>query len=148
VRNPGQSESANRRHLLDRRAHPTTFLSALRFDGRRHSSRRAGEGNRAYVDRPSRRTVVLLFIVLGASVLDALFTLLFIQNGGGEANPFMAIAIQRGDTHFVGLKMAMTGIGAWFLAAHQGFPLAFRGLHLLAVGYVGLLLIHAAILLS
>jgi hypothetical protein len=91
---------------------------------------------------------VLLFVVLGASVLDAFFTLLFIQNGGGEANPFMAIAIQRGDTHFVGLKMAMTGIGAWFLAAHQGFPLAFRGLHVLAAGYVGLLLIHAAILLS
>jgi hypothetical protein len=71
-----------------------------------------------------------------------------IQNGGGEANPLMATAILRGDTHFVGLKMALTGMGAWFLAAHQGFPLAIRGLHVLAVGYVGLLLIHAAILLS
>jgi Domain of unknown function (DUF5658) len=148
VSNLGESGSGSRRQLLDRRAHPTTFLSALRFDGRRHSFRRAGEEYRAYVDRPSQRTVVLLFIVVGASVLDALFTLLFIQNGGSEANPLMAIAIHSGDTHFVGLKMALTGVGAWVLAAHQCFPLAFRGLHVLAVGYVGLLLIHAAILLS
>jgi len=148
VSNPGESGGANRRRLLDRRAHPTTFLSALRFDGRRRSFRRTGEEYKAYVDCPSRRTVALLFTVLGASVLDALFTLLFIQNGGGEANPLMAVAIHSGETHFVGLKMAMTGIGAWFLAAHQCFPLAFRGLHVLAVGYVGLLLIHAAILLS
>jgi Domain of unknown function (DUF5658) len=148
VSNPGESGGANRRQLFDRRFHPTTFLGALRFDGRRHSFRRAGEEYRAYVDRPSQRTIVLLFIIVGASVLDALFTLLFIQNGGGEANPLMAIAIHSGDTHFVGLKMAMTGIGAWVLAAHQCFPLAFRGLHVLAVGYVGLLLIHAAILLS
>lgn len=148
MNNLGQRGSTNRRRLHDRRARPTTFLSALRFDGRRQSFRRAGEKYRAYVDCPSRRTVTLLFVVLGASVLDALFTLLFIQNGGGEANPLMAIMIHRGDTHFVGLKMAATGIGAWFLAAHQGFPMAFRGLHALAAGYVGLLLIHAAILLA
>ena len=146
--NLGKSGSADRRGLFDRRARPTTFLSVLRFDGRRQHFRRSGEEYRAYVDCPSRRTVVLLFIILGASVLDALFTLLFIQNGGGEANPLMATAILRGDTHFVGLKMALTGMGAWFLAAHQGFPLAIRGLHVLAVGYVGLLLLHAAILLS
>jgi Domain of unknown function (DUF5658) len=148
VNNLGKSGSADRRGLFDRRARPTTFLSVLRFDGRRQHFRRSGEEYKAYVDCPSRRTVVLLFIVLGASVLDALFTLLFIQNGGGEANPLMATAILRGDTHFVGLKMALTGMGAWLLAAHQGFPLAFRGLHALAAGYGGLLLIHAVILLS
>jgi Domain of unknown function (DUF5658) len=148
VNNLGKGGSADRRGLFDRRARPTTFLSVLRFDGRRQSFRRSGEEYRAYVDCPSRRTVVLLFIILGASVLDALFTLLFIQNGGGEANPLMATAILRGDTLFVGLKMALTGMGAWLLAAHQCFPLASRGLHVLAVGYVGLLLLHAAILLS
>jgi hypothetical protein len=148
MNNLGESGSANRRHLLDRRAHPTTFLSILRYDGRRQSFRRAGEDYRVYVDCPSQRTIMLLFVVVGASVLDALLTLVFVQNGGGEANPLMAIAIDRGQTQFVGLKMALTGIGAWFLAAHQCFPLAFRGLHVLAAGYVGLLFVHAAILLS
>jgi hypothetical protein len=91
---------------------------------------------------------MLLFVVVGASVLDAFFTLLFMQNGGHEANPLMAVVIEYGNTHFVGVKMTLTALGAWFLAAHQYFPLAFRGLHVLAAGYVGLLFIHAAILLS
>ncbi len=139
---------AERRWQPDRRAHPTTFWSALRIHGRRKGFRRAGEASRIYVDCLSRRAVMLLFFVLGASVLDALCTLLFIQRGGQEANPFMALVLSYGPTSFVGIKMALTGIGAWLLAAHQYFPMAYRGLHVLAGGYVGLLLIHAVILLS
>jgi hypothetical protein len=139
---------ANRRQQADRRAQPTTFWNALSFGGRRQAFRRVGEGKRAYVDRPSPRAHALLFTVVGASVLDAFFTLLFIQNGGHEANPFMAVLINSGMASFVGVKMMLTGLGAWFLAAHEYFPVAFKGLHALAVGYVGILLIHAAILLS
>src|SRR5262245_20079451 len=127
-----------RRQQPDRRTHPTTLWSTWRLHGRRKGFRRTGEAERAYVDCPSPRALILLFVVLGASVLDALCTLLFIQNGGGEANPFMSLMINHGPTHFVGIKMGLTGLGAWFLAAHQNFPLAFGGLHLLAVGYVGL----------
>jgi Domain of unknown function (DUF5658) len=137
-----------RRERPDRRASPATFWSVLRFRGRRKGFRRAGEGYKAYVDCPSQRVVMLLFIVLVASVLDALCTVLFIQSGGDEANPLMALALSHGQMPFVGIKMALTGIGAWFLAAHQYFPMAFRGLHVLAVGYVGLLFIHIVILLS
>jgi hypothetical protein len=136
-----------RRRQPDRRAHPTTLWSALRVRGRRTAFRRSGEAHKAYVDCPSRRVVMLLFIVLGASVLDALFTLFFIQSGGGEANPFMSLVLSHGHTPFVGIKMALTGIGAWFLAAHQAFPMAFKGLHVLAGGYVGLLLMHGIIFL-
>lgn len=139
---------ADRRQQPDRRAHPTTFWSLLRFGGERKGFRRAGEAYQAYVDCPSQRVVVLVFIVVGASVLDALFTLLFMHDGGAEANPLMAVVINHGEAHFVAIKMVLTGIGAWFLAAHRYFPLAFRGLHVLAASYVGLLLIHAAMLLS
>jgi hypothetical protein len=139
---------AERRGLPDRRAHPTTFGSALRVRGRRQVFRRAGEASRAYVDCPSRRAVVLLFFVLGASVLDALCTLLFLQRGGQEANPFMAFVLSYGQTPFVGIKMALTGIGAWFLVAHHYFPMAYKGLLGMAAGYMGLLLIHAVIFLS
>jgi Domain of unknown function (DUF5658) len=139
--------TAERRLQPDRRAHCTTFWSALRIGGRRKAFRRAGEALNAYVDCPSQRTVALVFFVLGASVLDALCTLLFIQRGGHEANPFMALLLSRGETSFLGIKMALTGLGAWLLAAHEGFPLAFRGLRALAGGYLALLLIHAVILL-
>jgi Domain of unknown function (DUF5658) len=138
----------DRRERPDRRARPTTFWSILRFGGRRKGFRRAGEGYKAYVDCPSQRVVALLFIVLGASVLDALCTLLFLQSGGDEANPLMALVLSHGEMPFVGIKMALTGIGAWFLAVHQYFPAASKGLYMLAVGYMGLLFIHVAILLA
>jgi hypothetical protein len=140
--------SPEQRRQPDRRVHPTTFWSALRFRGRRKGFRRAGESYQAYVDCPSQRAVALLFIVLGASVLDALCTLLFIQRGGNEANPFMSIVLNQGPTHFVGIKMALTGFGAWLLVAHQYFPMAYTGLHVLAGGYIALLLIHAVLLLA
>ena len=141
-------DSTERRRQPDRRAHPTTLWTALRLGRRRKGFRRAGEAYKAYVDCPSQRAVTLLFFVLGASVLDALLTLLFLQRGGHEANPFMALLLIHGEMPFVGIKMALTGVGAWFLAAHESFPMALRGLHMLAGGYVGLLLVHAVIFLS
>jgi Domain of unknown function (DUF5658) len=139
--------TVERRQQGDRRARTTTFWSILRFRGRRKGFRRAGEAYKAYVDCPSQRVVMLVFFVLGASALDALCTLLFIQKGGREANPVMAVVLSYGHGPFVGIKMALTGISAWVLAAHHYFPLASRGLYMLVAGYVGLLLIHAAILL-
>ena len=139
---------AERRWQLDRRLSPTTFWSTLRVHGRRKEFRRADDACMAYVDCPTRGAVVLLFFVLGASALDALCTLLFLQRGGQEANPFMAFVLSYGHTPFVGLKMALTGISGWFLVAHHYFPMAYRGLLGLAGGYMGLLFLHVAILLS
>jgi hypothetical protein len=139
---------AERRWQTDRRVRPTTFWSILRVHGRRKQFRRAGEACSAYVDCPSQGAVGLLFFVLAASALDALCTLLFLQRGGKEANPFMALVLSYGQMPFVGIKMALTGIGAWLLVAHYYFPMAYRGLLGLAGGYIGLLLIHAIILLS
>jgi Domain of unknown function (DUF5658) len=140
--------SSERRRQSDRRMHPTTFWSALRYSGRRKGFRRSGEAYRAYVDCPSQDAVLLLSFVLGASVLDALLTLFFIQNGGGEANPFMSFVLSHGPTPFMGVKMASTGLGAWFLVAHQYFPMAYRGLLVLAGSYMGILCMHAVILLT
>jgi hypothetical protein len=139
---------SERRRQSDRRMHPTTLWSALCYCGRRKGFRRSGEAYKAYVDCPSQRAVLLLLIVVGASILDALLTLFFLQNGGSEANPFMSLVLSQGQTPFVGIKMALTGIGAWFLVAHQYFPMAYRGLLALAGGYMGVLLIHTVILLS
>jgi Domain of unknown function (DUF5658) len=139
---------AERRGQPDRRIHPTTFWSTLRVHGRRKEFRRTGDASHAYVDCPSQRAVGLLFVVLGASALDALCTLLFLQRGGQEANPAMALVLSYGQTSFVAIKMALTGIGAWLLVAHHCFPIAYRALFGVAGGYMGLLLLHAVILLS
>jgi len=146
--NPVGVVLSERRWQFDRRVHPTTLWSALRRGGRRKGFRRSCEACRAYVDCPSQHAALLFFFVVGASGLDALLTLLFIQNGGGEANPLMCFVLSHGQTSFMGIKMGLTGLGAWFLVAHQYFPMAYRGLLGLAGGYIGILFIHAVIWLS
>lgn len=140
--------TSERRRHSDRRMQPTTLWSVLHSSGRRKDIRRSGEAYRVYVDCPSPDAVLLLFFVLGASLLDAILTLVFIQNGGAEANPFMSFLLNLGQTAFIGIKMALTGFGAWLLVAHQYFPMAYRALLVLAGSYLGVLLVHAGILLS
>jgi hypothetical protein len=137
-----------RRVYPDRRARPTALRSALRIRGRRRGFRRAGEGRNAYVDCPAPRSVLLVGLVLMGSLFDAYMTLVHIQYGGSEANPFMALALALGPTVFVGIKMGLTGAGAWFLAAHQYFPLAYKGLHGLVLGYGMLLVYHLMLALG
>jgi len=87
-------QSRERRCLADRRVRPTTLWSALRWQGRRQVCRRVGEGHYAYLDRLARRTVVLALFVFGASLLDALLTLLHLAHGGGEANPLLQTRVK------------------------------------------------------
>ena len=136
-----------RRSLADRRARPTTFLITLRWHGRRKGFRRAGEGRYAYVDCLARRIVGLAVLICVGSLLDALLTLLHLEDGGCEANPLMHMALAHGTTLFVVLKLSITCVAAWFLAAHQQFPLAYRGLHGLALGYGVLLTYHLTLVL-
>jgi hypothetical protein len=136
-----------RRSLADRRTRPTTFVSAIRWHGRRKGFRRAGEGCYAYVDCLAWRVVGLTVLVCVGSLLDALLTLLHLEEGGCEANPLMYVALAHGTTLFVTLKLSITCVAAWFLAAHQQFPLAYRGLHGLALGYGVLLAYHLTLVL-
>ena len=127
----------DRRQLPDRRQQPTSLWGALRSQERRRQGfRRAGEGMNTYVDCVAPRGVVLALIVLVASALDAWLTLGHLQRGGGEANPVMAFVLTYGESPFVTVKMAITCVGAWLLAAHQYFPLAWQGLHAMAMIYL------------
>ncbi len=140
-------QSLERRRLADRRTRPTTFVSAIRWKGRRKDFRRAGEGRQAYVDCLARRIAGLAVLVCVCSLLDALLTLLHLEDGGCEANPLMSVALEHGTTLFVVVKLSITCVAAWYLAVHQQFPLASRGLHGLALGYGVLLAYDLALVL-
>jgi len=135
-----------RRVLPDRRVRPTTFWGALRWRGRRRGFRRAGEGHRTYVDCLAPRTVGLTLGVFLASLMDAGLTLHQLGQGGSEANTLMAWVLTNGEALFLGLKIGMTGLGVWFLAAHQQFTLARYGLYGLSLVYGVLLSYHALLL--
>jgi uncharacterized protein DUF5658 len=132
----------HRRYLADRRRRPTTLGSTLRWQGRRYGCRRAGEGYHVYVDCLAWRTVALALLVVVGSVLDAVLILLHLQDGGSEANPLMHLALAHGPTAFVACKLSLTGVAVWWLAAHQHFPLATRGLHGFALSYGAVLVYH------
>jgi len=91
--------------------------------------------------------VLSLFVVVG-SLLDALLTLLHLQNGGGEANPLMHLALIPSPMVFLALKISLTGAGVWVLAAHQQWPLAARGLHGITLGYGVVLVYHLVLCLQ
>jgi hypothetical protein len=134
--------SPDRRQRADRRALSTTLRSALRSQGRRTGFRRRGEGRQCYVDGLAWRVVVLVALVYVGSILNALLTLRYLEDGGGEANPLMHLALAYGPTVFVALKLSITGVAVWLLAAHQQWPLAMRGLYGLALAYGAVLVYH------
>ena len=137
----------DRRRVPDRRVRPTTLLSALHGRGRRKGFRRAGEGHQAYVDYLAPRIVGPAVLVYVCSLLDALLTLLHVRDGGSEANPLMHVALIHSPALFLTLKISLTGVAVWFLAIHQQFPLAVRGLHGLALGYGTVLGYHLVLCL-
>lgn len=138
----------DRRSWLDRREKPTSFWGALRFGGRRRGFRRDGEGQRGTVDCPMPSVIALVVWVTVCSALDAFFTLLYITNGGREANPVMAFALTYGNVTFVILKMGVTCIGVWLLGVFQHFPMAYTFLKGLVLMYLVIMGLHTMLLFS
>jgi hypothetical protein len=81
------------------------------------------------------------------SVLEAFLTLRHLADGGGEANPLMHLVLAYSPRLFLALKLSITDVAAWWLAAHQQFSLAQRGLYGLTLGYGVVLVYHLALVL-
>jgi hypothetical protein len=109
------------RRAVDRRRRPTPAFSRYTFIGRRRGARREGEDRNTYVDRYENWVVMSVVVIIGLCVLDALFTLLYLQRGGSEANPLMAVAIEIGVLPFLAIKCGLTTIGVLFLCLHKNF---------------------------
>ena len=120
----------------------------MRLNGRRRGFRRTGEGYCRMADCALPSVIRLVLGITVFSALDAFFTLLYIANGGSEANPVMALALEYGNDVFVGVKMGVTCLGVWLLSAFQFFPLAYLILQGLALMYMVVMAIHAVLLFS
>ena len=143
---PLPANTVERRTLIDRRARPTRLGSAF-FHKRRTRCRRRGEQQAQYLDQVSRSVSGLAILVIALSAIDALCTLIHLQNGAIEANPVMAIALLYGVEVFLVAKGGLTLLGVVLLAVHENFRCSAVGLRCLAVGYLTLTLYHVALLL-
>jgi len=90
---------------------------------------------------PSKTCILPLLLVV-LSVLDALFTMICIQRGGSELNPFMRLALSYGPETFFTTKMILTVIPAIVLAYLSRFRAANYGLYVVNIIYIGILFIH------
>jgi hypothetical protein len=141
---PEQSESLlpEQRSRGDRRQRPTPVLRAFGVPSRRSAFRRAGEGINSYVDQLAWAMVGWGGLLMLLSGVDAYLTLIHLQYGGQEVVPTMAWALERGVHTFVVLKLAITGLGAVYLVAHQNFRVAKVSIFCLINVYVLLMAYH------
>ena len=131
----------------DRRARPTSAWRGLFGPNRRKGGRRASETRNTFVDRFTGWDLTLLVLILVLNLMDAFFTLQWVQRGGAEANPFMAYMLELGDGFFLAQKCFVVGIWLIILTVHKNFRLAQVGLYSLAAIYTVLLAGHITLIM-
>ena len=75
----------DRRTVKDRRKQPTSGISRFTLWGQRKTFRRKEDQKRGgYVERYHSGLLILITLTLGLTVLDALFTIMILDDGGGR----------------------------------------------------------------
>jgi hypothetical protein len=92
--------------------------------GRRRGPRRRDDARAYYVDWYDERLFIAATGILLLCCLDAFFTLILLDRGAEEINPFMAALLDHGVRTFVYTKLTVTGFGLVFLVVHATFWIA------------------------
>lgn len=130
----------NLRTLKDRRKQPTPGITGFTLWGRRKTFRRKEERERGgYVDRYHPGLLALLTLGVGLTVLDALFTMMILDDGGWEVNPVVRSAIQVYGDRFWIWKFIIVSIPLPLLCIHSKFKLVMPVLF--GVATIGVLVI-------
>lgn len=133
------------RRTADRRLEPTRPWRFGRSRARRRGGRRTDDAS-GYVDRYTRRDVLLLLTVFLLNVGDAFFTMLWLARGGQEANPIMDFFLDIGPGAFLAQKCLVVGFWLVVLVAHKNFRFARIGLYATLVVYGLLMIVHFGII--
>ena len=135
---------AQRRDSDDRRGRPTPMFSRYALlGGRREACRREDERRGNFVDNHGWVLFLVVSAILLLSVLDALFTVLFLSYGAVEMNPVVAASLDCGLWVFLTMKSLGIGICVTFLTITKNFQVSRLGLGVVFVGYSALLVWHS-----
>lgn len=136
---------------LDRRDYTfATFYHQLLAPRRDHGRRKA-DRRFPVLDRFEPALATLAMVLMCLSIMDSMFTLTLIANGGTEVNPFMNAMLEISVWAFAGVKMFLTAVPAIILVATANVKVfgLFRCRSILgaAVGlYAGLIVYELALL--
>ena len=115
-------EKFDKRVLQDRRKRPTPALRRFSLWGQRMSFRSEEDKKRGgYVGRYSSGLLFLLILVVGLNVLDVLFTMMILDNGGWEINPVVRSVIEVYGDGFWAWKFAIVSVPLILLCLHSKF---------------------------
>ena len=98
------------------------------------------------MDRYSSGLLFLLILVVGLNVLDALFTMMILEDGGWEVNPVVRSVIQLYGHRFWIWKFAVTSISLILLCIHSRFRLVMP--IILGISSISIIVVLYQILLS
>ncbi len=113
------------RTLRDRRKNSTPAISSFTLWGRRRAfRRREGQERGGYVDRYPSALLILLTLAVGLTLLDALFTMMILEDGGWEINPVVRSVIQLYGDGFWVWKFVIVSFSLTLLCLHSKFRLA------------------------
>jgi hypothetical protein len=112
------------RTLKDRRKQPTPAISRFTLWGRRKTFRRKVDQEKGgYVDCYHPGLVILPTLAVGLTVLDALFTMMILDDGGWEVNPVVrSVILLYGDRFWV-WKFFIVSFPLTLLCLHSKFRL-------------------------
>jgi len=140
-------KKSDRRILKDRRGHPTQGLSRFILRGQRSTFRRKeDQGTGGYVDRYGSGLLFLLVLILCLNVLDAILTMIILENGGSEANPVVRSAIQLFGDRFWVWKFLTVSIPLILLCLHSKFRLVMPLLLGISVIYIVVILFQVSLI--
>jgi uncharacterized protein DUF5658 len=127
----------------DRRDRPTPPVSRYSFlGGRRKGTAFAEGGARTFVDLYSMKVWFALSFFLMLNLLDAHFTLIYLQRGGAEGNPVAQILLNAGVPIFITAKNLGIGLGVLLFCMLKNFPNSRRGIFLVLTFYSVLTIYH------
>ncbi|VAW99479.1 hypothetical protein MNBD_GAMMA21-1943 [hydrothermal vent metagenome] len=134
------TESNRRRpERTDRRQTTLRSIFYSMFRKRRYGERRSGYGNdNTYVDIHGSQVMTVVIAIMVLCIMDAFFTLLLIERGSSELNPFMAWMLEINTTWFYVSKYLITSVCVLWVVMHRHFNFfGFKGRHILVAAISG-----------
>ena len=112
----------------------TKSISIYTLRGRRRKARRAEEAENYYVDRYELRYLFLIIAILVMCFLDAFLTVILLQLGAEELNPFMLIFIEKDVVLSLIIKYVIIAVSLICILIHKNFRV-FRNLRVHSLIY-------------
>lgn len=103
--------------MPERRHYDLQTLKLCLTHPRRVDPRRSPDRKYPVIDRLDGGAVALAIALMILSVMDSIFTLTIISNGGSEVNPVMNVLLEKSIAAFTITKMLLTAIPAILLVA-------------------------------